>query len=130
MHNIYICICIYIYKYMNIYIKMYIVKFEILTWNIIGDFNEWITLANITIRSYLFHFSTIFLYTVMSPLPCSPKHPYLFFILTGRNCAQASRRVSVFRGHVHKRGLCTMPEICRYGYYKNLPNLNLPIFII
>ena len=46
---------------------------------IIGDISEWVRFANITIRLYLYHFSTIF------------------------DFAQASKRVSVFEGHVHQQ---------------------------
>ena len=64
------------YIYIYIYIYIYTVKFEILAWNYyFGDISEWVRFANITIRLYLYHFSTIF------------------------HFAQASKRVSVFEGH-------------------------------
>ena len=83
----YVCmhVCMYIYTHTHIYIYM------------------WVKFANITILSYLFQLSTLFLCTVMSSSPCSPKHPYLV-LKNGRNCAQASRRVSVFGGHMHECG--------------------------
>ena len=54
------------------------VKFEILAWNYY-DISEWVRFANITIRLYLYHFSKNF------------------------HFAQASKRVSVFEGHVHQQ---------------------------